>query len=100
MEKFPLRFGLVMLSMRYRRERFTAVARVGEKGDTGVIPRARLTKWTAFIAFLVCRGEEAGWVFPFSVYRCARRRCEWRSQFVVLHGLTLLLQCRCALIGC
>ena len=47
-----------MLSVHHRRERFTAVARMGRKGDKNVIPRACSTKWVAFIAILICRGED------------------------------------------
>ena len=39
MEKFPWRLGHVRLSARYRRERFTAEAHMGGKGDKGVLTR-------------------------------------------------------------
>ena len=72
MEKFPWWLGHAMLSGRFRRERFTARARRGGKGDKSVIPQARSRRWAAFIAIFICHGEEAKGTFLYSVYRCAK----------------------------
>ena len=61
-----------MLSGCFRRERFTAGARRGGKGDKSVITRARSRQWAAFIAIFICYGEEANGIFLHSVYRCAK----------------------------
>ena len=63
MEKFPRRLGHAMLSGCFRRERFTAGARQGGKGDKSIIPRARSRRWAVFIAIFICHGEEANGIF-------------------------------------
>ena len=52
-----------MLSVCCRREKFTAGARMGRKGDKSVIPQAHSRKWAAFIAIFICHGEEATGIF-------------------------------------
>ena len=44
-----------MLSVRFRRERFTAGARRGGRGDKSVILRARSRRWAVFIAILFAK---------------------------------------------
>ena len=63
-----------MLSVRFRRKRFTADARMGRIGDKSIMPRTRYRKWAAFIAIFICHGEEANGIFLYSVYRCAKTR--------------------------
>ena len=46
------------LSVRFRRERFTAGSRRGGKGDKSVIPRARSRRWAACTAIFICHGEQ------------------------------------------
>ena len=86
-----------MLSVRYRRERFTAGARMGRKGDKSVIPRALSRKWASFIAIIICHEEEANRIFCTVFIGGKKHRCEWRSRFIAFHCLTLLLLSECAI---
>ena len=61
-----------MLLVHYQRQRFTAIARMGSKGDKGILPRALSTKWAAFIATSICHGEEVEGMFSPSVYWCVK----------------------------
>ena len=78
----------VTSSVRYWRERFSAVVQMGRKCDKGVTPGARSTKWAAFITFLICHGEEAEGLFSHSVYRCVTNTCELHSRFIAFHSLS------------
>ena len=72
-----------MLSGHFRRERFTAGARRGGKGDKSVIPRACSRRWAVFIAISICHGAEANGIFLYNVYRCPKNLIQ-----VCFHGLS------------
>ena len=61
-----------MLSVRYWRERFSAGARLGRKGEKSIRPRACSRKWAVLIVISICHGEEANGIFLYIVYQRAK----------------------------
>ena len=51
-----------------------------KKGDKSVASRARSRRWAAFIAILVCHGEEANGIFCTVFTGAQNHKCVWHSQ--------------------
>ena len=79
-----------MLQVRFRRERFTAGAQWGGKGDQAYYHELVLEDGQLLSPFSFAMVKKRMGYFSTLFIGAQKHRCDWLSRFIAFHGLTLL----------